>query len=164
MPVMHFYSGPPLHLLSGVDILPSCALCNQARGKMNHFPVGAGHAHTPTESLSDEHPLLLNPYNLAVDPLEHLEFSGLGKALAHNESLYGEASRTFYHLNRPGLSEARHIALAKVRQDWLVLTAILSSLVALDAVVKEVSVGRREYSAAQLWELKRIQNGGIGDL
>jgi hypothetical protein len=138
------------------NLLPSCGPCNQVRAKMTHFPVMGNHARDP-QTLSNEQPLLLNPYNRQIDPFEHLEFGTMGDAQARNNSPYGEQSRICYHLNRPGLSEARRSALAHVEQDWRVLTGILSNVKSVHQVFQnEIKMGLREYSAAQLWQLDRI--------
>jgi hypothetical protein len=139
------------------NLLPSCGPCNQARAKMTHFPVRNAHAHDP-QGISAEEPLLLNPYDRKIDPFQHLEFDTMGQALAHGNSPYGESSRTFYHLNRPGLSESRRAALAHVAQDWDLLTIRLSNFeAAYNSLRTTLTMGEREYSAAQLWELDRVR-------
>lgn len=140
------------------NLLPSCEPCNRALAKMTHFPVAEAHAREPT-AMGGEQPLLLNPWNREIDPLEHLEFGPLGEVTARAGSARGEKSRTHYHLNRPGLVEARFTALARVERDWLAMAGILSSLqrhVTLDVLRQEIRTGTREYSAAQWWHLERI--------
>jgi hypothetical protein len=135
------------------NLLPSCGPCNQARAKMTHFPVVGAHAREP-KGLADEQPLLLNPYNREIDPFQHLEFDATGKARPHGSSRHGEESRVHYHLNRPDLSEARRFAIAQVDRDFLVLTGMLSH--PYQTLRDELKIGRREYSAAQVWELDRL--------
>jgi hypothetical protein len=145
------------------NLLPSCELCNRTRGgKMTHFPVLGAHARAPQE-LPNERPLLLNPYDHTVDPFEHLEFDDAGKAMAHNNSQYGNQSRICYHLNRPGLGEARGNAMARVKQEWDALAVILSSPGNRHTSFREeLTLGIREYSAAQRWQLDRIaEKGGV---
>lgn len=137
------------------NLLPSCEPCNRARAKMNHFPVEGRHARAPQE-LAAEQPLLLNPYDRTVNPFEHLKFGAAGEVLTNRGSSKGENSRIFYHLNRPNLSEARRTALAQVEQDWNIATIRLSFERAYDEVYKDLTMGHREYSAAQLWQLDRI--------
>jgi len=144
------------------NLLPSCTLCNQARGKMAHFPVEGIHSRIP-DDLLNEKPLLLNPYNKEINPFHHLEFGPMGEALARNFSPYGEQSRKFYHLNRPDLSAARRDALGKVERDFNVLMGILTSQErARKALKDEIILGLREYSAAQLWHLDRIAQSSLG--
>jgi hypothetical protein len=40
--------------------MPCCQLCNQGRGKRNHFPIGGEYAIYSDDNLADEKPLLLN--------------------------------------------------------------------------------------------------------
>jgi hypothetical protein len=138
------------------NLLPACEDCNRNFGKMSHFPVKGQHAHNP-KGVVHEKPLLLNPYDRAIDPFEHLEFDEFGVALPRNGSPYGESSKTYYHLNRANLGGARQIALKNVGRDWIVMTGILSSFTDRHQVFrKELKMGYREYSAAQLCELDRI--------
>jgi hypothetical protein len=145
------------------NLLPACSLCNQAPAKSIHFPVQDKHARTPHSRLSDEQPLLLNPYDHHIDPCKHLEFGPMGEVKSFNRSPYGENSRICYNLNRNGLPEARRTAQVLVRRDWNLLTGVLASM-ELDDMQKEIAsrlrkriaMGTREYSAAQIWELKRI--------
>jgi hypothetical protein len=138
------------------NLLPSCGPCNQTRGKMTHFPVRGTHAHSASE-LAGEEALLLNPYNRQANPFQHLEFNALGEAMPRNGSLYGEQSRRWYHLNRPGLSEARRDAISRVERDWHVLTGIFSNQeIARKNFREDITLGLREYSAAQLWHLDRL--------
>jgi hypothetical protein len=144
------------------NLLPSCGLCNQARGKMTHFPVVNQHARQP-ENLGQEQPLLLNPYNRDINPFEHLEFNENGEALPHKNSPYGESSKKYYHLNRSGIGEVRRNAISKVQRDWAALAGIYSSVMLGDArqqLWDDVMLGYREYSAAQVWELRRITEKG----
>jgi uncharacterized protein (TIGR02646 family) len=139
------------------NLLPSCELCNRAHAKMTHFPVIGKHARD-SQKLADEQPLLLNPYDRRVDPFQHLEFDATGRALPHRGSQYGESSRIHYHLNRNGLSEARYNAMLQVRRDFLELVSIFSHERedACKTFRTELRFGKREYSAAQVWELERL--------
>ena len=137
------------------NLLPSCTLCNQVHAKMTHFPVEGAHARE-SKDLDDERPLLLNPYNRQIDPFEHLEFDATGKARARGGSRYGEESRAHYHLNRPALCGARRTAMARAAHDFHVLIGILSHESAYKAFRDDLKLGKREYSAAQIWELERL--------
>jgi hypothetical protein len=44
------------------NLLPSCEICNRGKGKRNHFPISGVRAVKPEDDLSQEQPLLLNPY------------------------------------------------------------------------------------------------------
>jgi uncharacterized protein (TIGR02646 family) len=144
-----------------MNLLPSCPDCNRSgAGKMNRFPVAGNIYARDPQDLTPEDPLLLNPYNEGpLDPSLHLEFDTNGAALAYENSLYGEASRKCYHLNRFALCESRREALQKFRRDWSTLAGIIASQdIAEEALRKEIQLGQREYSAAQLWELERLTN------
>jgi hypothetical protein len=122
---------------------------------MTHFPVVGVHAREPQGEAGEE-PLLLNPYNRKIDPFLHLEFDATGQARPRGGSQYGEESKKYYHLNRPDLCEARRTAMAKAHQDFLVLTGILSHERAYQTFREDLKIGKREYSAAQVWELERV--------
>ncbi|MGC9944970.1 MAG: hypothetical protein ABSF64_01120 [Bryobacteraceae bacterium] len=47
------------------NLMTSCQLCNQGRGKRNWFPIAGQRAMRPEDDLSNEQPLLLNPYEEA---------------------------------------------------------------------------------------------------
>jgi len=146
------------------NLLPSCEECNRNFGKMNRFPVTGKHARDEA-SLANEQPLLLNPYHAIVNPREHLMFTETGKAMANNNSPPGLTSIDVYKLNRPGLGEPRKNAIMEVRQDWSTLVLRLTAFTFADIsaiLFKELTLGRRAYSAAQLCELERItQRGGV---
>lgn len=140
------------------NLLPSCESCNRNFGKMNRFPVNGRHARDEA-NLIDEEPLLLNPYHSTVNLREHLTFTDIGKAMANNNSAYGRASIEVYQLNRHELGEPRKAAIEKVRQDWNGLIAVLAAYNKSEVgevLFRELALGRREYSAAQLAELERI--------
>ncbi len=141
------------------NLLPSCELCNRPPGKTNHFPIKRRYARKPEDDLAKEEPYLLNPYDHNIDPFEHLEFNDIGDVIPHKGSHFGENSMRYYRLNRPGIGEARRKAMSEVRQDWQTLVIRLVGLGKgfwYDTITKEVTLGHREYSAAQRWELARI--------
>jgi hypothetical protein len=145
------------------NLLPSCELCNRARGKMTQFPVADNlYAYKP-EDLPKEKPLLLNPFDGDADPLEHLNFDEYG--LVSGRTVRGDRSREVYHLNRAHLKEARREAQAKIEQEWNVRT--LSSLTFVKGYIQlrdELRQGTREYSAALLSQLERIKAERIAEL
>ncbi len=147
------------------NLLPSCESCNRNFGKMNQFPVRGKHARDEA-SLPDEVPLLLNPYNRDINPFEHLEFNEFGEVLPCGNSPYGENSVKCYYLDRSDLSEPRRAAIQEVRQDWSTFLARLVGSgpeAVRQILLGELTLGRRAYSATQLWELDRItKSGGIG--
>ena len=146
------------------NLLPSCESCNRNFGKMNRFPVNGQHARDEA-SLASEEPLLLNPYHQTINLREHLTFTDIGKAIANNNSTYGRASIDIYQLNRHELGEPRKTAIQEVRQDWSTLILRFTSLNTMQVgefLFKELTLGRRAYSAAQLSELERITvRGGV---
>lgn len=148
------------------NLLPSCGPCNEANGKMTHFPILGARARD-ANGLAGEVPLLLNPLNHNIDPFEHLEFSAFGEVTPRNASLYGESSRRWYHLNRPDLISARQEALNKVEVDWSVMTSVLANLgfeYQYKSLLAEISIGKRPYSAAQRWHLERITKRESGEI
>jgi hypothetical protein len=57
------------------------------------------------------------------------------------------------------LSEARIAAMAKAQLDWLILIGICSSVEGAYTYFRhDLGLGKREYSAAQIWHLDRICN------
>jgi hypothetical protein len=101
------------------NYLPSCEKCNRARGKMNHFPIGkkGKRATKPTDDLSKEKALLLNPF--LTDPTPHLKFitgddqKQFGIVVGATE--IGEVSVTVYNLNRHPLVEERRQVVRDLR-------------------------------------------------
>ncbi|MCC6536843.1 MAG: hypothetical protein IT162_04790 [Bryobacterales bacterium] len=92
------------------NLMPSCQLCNQGKGKLNHFPLAdeSKRARRPAD-MAKEDPLLLNPY--FDDPFEHLEFQPDG--YVKGKTAKGTTSIKVYNLNREGLVDQRR----KVIQD-----------------------------------------------
>lgn len=98
------------------NYVPVCQNCNGARAKANHFPLepGSPRAYLPTDDVTQERPLLINPMG-KEDPSKHLEFVGpeggkedFGKIRGISEA--GKQSREVYHLNRGPLIVARREA------------------------------------------------------
>jgi len=148
------------------NLLPACSLCNQpARAKLTHFPLKDGVHSRDLRSVAAEDPLLLNPYNQAVDPFAHLEFNEAGFSQPHKMSLYGETSRKIYDLDRPGLKEARFQAMQLVEGDWNTRIGRRSSIKnAYEELRAEIITGEREYAAALLWELDRVRSRTVQEL
>jgi hypothetical protein len=149
-----------------LNLLPACGLCNKPPGKGAQFPVLGTHSRTP-KALDDEQPLLLNPYNNNINPLEHLEFNEKGAAIERNGSQFGKNSELIFRLNRPYIGEKRRTAMIKVQTDWSTMTSLYSSYYKGDELERQrkkyrldVAMGHREYSAAQLCELERITKRG----
>jgi hypothetical protein len=62
------------------NLMPSCQLCNQGRGKRNWFPIAGQRAASPEDDLAKEQPLLLNPY----------EEADCGEGAAHFQYVFEE--------------------------------------------------------------------------
>jgi hypothetical protein len=141
------------------NLLPACMMCNQpAEAKHTHFPVDGAHARDAT-GLAAEHPLLLNPYDHAVDPRAHIDFDEQGTI--KDVTPRGKSSWTIYDLNRPDLVEARFEAMSTVEKDWateianqFALTRKLDIAAAYHAVRARIEVGHDRYAAACLWKLQ----------
>jgi hypothetical protein len=133
------------------NLLPSCQRCNQARGKMNQFPVVAGtRISTPEDDLASEKPLLLNPYQ--KDPTPVLKFIPTFGTVGAVDAI-GETSIRVYNLMREELIEDRR------QQQRFVRLEIKDALVrenrdALLALMAACRSGKREYSAAALAEIE----------
>jgi hypothetical protein len=147
------------------NLLPSCSLCNQPqRAKLTHFPVKGAHSRD-ARNLAAENPLLLNPYNKKVNPLDHLEFDDAGVSTAHDNSEIGEKTREIYDLDRTGLKGLRYDAKQLVEGDWNAMVGRKTSVAQAYADLHdEIRRGEREYSAAQLWALDRLVDRTIQDL
>ena len=131
---------------------------------MTHFPVAGVHSRN-LRNLAAEQPMLLNPYNKTIDPFLHLEFDEAGASQPRNKSQSGEYSRTFYYLDRPGLSEARFEAMKLVEQDWNSRIGRKVGVVdAFKELHNEILQGDREYSAAELWQLDRLRKRTVKEL
>ena len=89
----------------------SCVVCN--RLKANRFPVSGERApsHANRESLSKEHPLLLDPCR--DHPLKHLVFTEDGQVAGGSDR--GFATIEILGLNRPELVKARFEIAERVR-------------------------------------------------
>ena len=139
------------------NLLPTCTHCNEAPGKLTHFPVVGSHSRH-YHGWAMEQPLLLNPYNSSIDPYEHLEFTDIGKVEPRAGSEMGEQSRKWYRLNRNGLSDKRQAALAQVKKDFYagVIQQDYNFEHSYTDLRDRIVLGDREYSAAQRWELERL--------
>jgi|GEM_PF-1271646 len=106
------------------NLLPSCKLCNQGKGKANQFPIDPEdkRVKTPLHDLAGETPLLLNPY--IHNPADHLRYvarmkevaeKSLGTIESKDSDPVGENSKKVYWLNRPALIEFRRKLQGDVR-------------------------------------------------
>ena len=146
------------------NLLPSCESCNRQLAKMTHFPVDGIHAHDPP-GIPVERPLLLNPYNRAIDPSDHIEFGANGVSKERNASQHGLMSRDWYHLDRPGLTEARFAAMNLVDQSWRIRIGLRTSIAgAFTELKNEILGGEQPYSLALLCELTRCRERTVKEL
>jgi uncharacterized protein (TIGR02646 family) len=139
------------------NLLPSCKLCNQARGKMNQFPVAGTRAVRPEDDLHAEEALLLNPYQ--DDPAEHLHFvPRLGTVAAKSRdgqpSPKGVESWRAYNLNRERLIEFRRREQQNVRQSVSV-ALVREDSAALTQAVEQCLTGRQQFSSASMAEIEQ---------
>jgi uncharacterized protein (TIGR02646 family) len=77
------------------NLLYSCPRCNRSYKKIK-FPlaVGSVQANSPTDDITLEHPLLINPTE--VDPSNHIKFNG---HIAVGLTLEGKTTIKLFHLN-----------------------------------------------------------------
>jgi uncharacterized protein (TIGR02646 family) len=111
------------------NLYPSCVFCNQRRkdqptfddpvlgpatGKLDQFPVADenNRAHTPSDPLANEDPLLLDPCR--DQPDLHLTFDATGRVSPRAGSPKGTPTIRVFGLNRKRLRDARLQALATV--------------------------------------------------
>jgi len=136
------------------NYLPSCQRCNQGSAKKDKFPIAGVRAFNKASPLTDERPLLLNPY--VDDPNEHLRFATSrdpkvpGWVLSIDS--IGQASIDVYELNRPNLPTIRRDEQNSVR---LRLKDVLyrEDKIALKDLILDCQEGRRQFSAASLAEI-----------
>lgn len=94
------------------NLLFSCRNCNQSPAKLDKFPLDGAStrlvAEQPPPGL--ERPLLLDPYDAAVDPMDHIRFrlarvrgQDRWSPYAHNGSRMGETSIAVLLLDRDDL-------------------------------------------------------------
>ncbi len=145
------------------NLLPSCELCNRARGKMNHFPVRDFRAHRP-EELDDEEPLLLHPYN--HNPAEHLKFipgkDGTHYGTVEGITEIGKKSVEVYNLNRLKLVEERRREQEHVSRD--VGYYAFSNRAKFREIITQIHTGVRQYSLAALQQLVALQEEFTADV
>lgn len=133
------------------NLLPSCQRCNQARAKMNQFPVAGVRAWRP-EDLDQEVPLLLNPYRDRDRISVALKFvPKVGTVEGLDEA--GKASVKVYNLNREELIEER-----RKEQKYVRLT-IKNAMGSEDkesivTLLEECRTGLREFSVASRVEIE----------
>jgi hypothetical protein len=135
------------------NLLPSCELCNRGKGKRNRFPIRGCYAMTPEAKLSEEFPLLLNPYDEGQwrERASHLEYEFKIRrgelwptGRVRGTSPEGRVSVQIYQLNRRSLIKFRR------RSQHTALTAIKHALTRgdFDKVYAAQFDSRKQYSAA----------------
>jgi hypothetical protein len=136
------------------NLLPSCQLCNQGKGKRNHFPILGRRAVKPKDDLKDELPLLLNPY----------EEEDCGERQSHFKYLFekdnwrlfptgridgisvrGRVSIEVYGLNRTPLVNARRKSQLHAIRD---LDLALSDRSSFDGMWKTLMSPTNEHASA----------------
>jgi len=140
------------------NLLPSCQLCNQAKGKANRFPLRDETKRLSKPSRSDrlntEEPLLFNAY--LHEPTAHLEFvpGKNDKAFGTVRGIddIGTTTEAVYDLNREPLIEARrkeqNSARARIKE-----ALILEDPGVISQLMRDCLEGRAEFSAAVLSEI-----------
>jgi hypothetical protein len=133
------------------NLFPCCQRCNQARGKLNHFPVSGIRAKTPDDELGAEAALLLNPYQ--DEYRAHLKFhtydpAGFTPATASGVNPKGDMSVRIYNLNRQELVTERRATIESFRIK-LEMAAIHKTL---RQVKEEVEKGTNPHATACLEE------------
>jgi hypothetical protein len=148
------------------NLLPSCQLCNQAKGKGNRFPLRDERKRLSKPCRSDrlnvEEPLLFNAY--LHEPARHLEFlpgannnspgtsRGVDFGTVRGIDDVGKTTEVVYDLNRWPLVEARRERQGSARNRLKVALASEESR-AITELVQDCREGRVEFSAACLAEI-----------
>ncbi len=108
----------------------ACGTCNR-KWKRALFPIRGGHKQAPTEAdYLWETPLLLNPYDDAIDPAKHLEFTVTGQVAAYKGSEIGAETIQTLGLRRESLRQARY---EKRETAWVYIRALIAELTSNDA-------------------------------
>lgn len=136
------------------NLLPVCEECNEARGKLTHFPINGIRACCPNDDLDAEERLLLMPY---LDyPRNELYFQPIPKGVPIDElkdtvkglTKRGEASTKIYHLNRRELVRRRAQAQKNIEDSLGLL--LIKDLDKLQELWRQMYDGEIEYSSAAL--------------
>lgn len=140
------------------NLLPSCQLCNQAKGKANRFPLRDETKRLSKPCRSDrmnaEEPLLFNAY--LHEPEAHLEFvpgkndKSFGTVRGIDD--VGMTTEAVYDLNREPLIEARRKEQGSARARIKEALALEDSRV-ISNLMRECLEGRAEFSAAVFAEI-----------
>jgi uncharacterized protein (TIGR02646 family) len=136
------------------NLLPSCERCNRA-GKRDNFPVDPANTHViaPGGNLSLEHPLLLSPYDPALQhPELHWKFEFLEvdetftpTGFVDGVSEHAKQSVKIYKLNRKWLVNLRQSS--QVQAVDKLKPGLLDERL-LDQALDELLDPRRQHSAA----------------
>ena len=134
------------------NLVPCCQLCNQGRGKRNHFPIAGVYATCSDANLPDERPLLLNPYDASQwhdAPHFRYEFRmRRGEVWPTGQMVgmtpQGLESLRIYNLNRRALVKRRR------RSQYVAITTIKEALIknTFEAVYNSQFNPSREYASA----------------
>jgi hypothetical protein len=98
------------------NLLLSCKKCNSGKGKMNQFPINGRRATSPLDSLQEEDPLILNPYD-GFKTEEHLNFRPNGFVAGITEK--GKTTVKTCNLNREELQTSRQREGEKCKKNLL---------------------------------------------
>jgi uncharacterized protein (TIGR02646 family) len=102
------------------NLLLACNKCNRGSGKMNKFPIAGPRAHCPEDSLEQENPLLLNPYD-NENPENHITFGVNGIVAGKTEK--GRKTIEVCNLNREELQTSRQREWEKVMGGLIIALA-----------------------------------------
>ncbi len=97
------------------NLLLSCETCNRS-SKKTHFPILGTRANCPEDSLDDEKPLLLNPYD-EKKPEEHFAFGIKGIITGKTES--GKETIEICKLDRETLQTSRQAKWEEAKEKLL---------------------------------------------
>jgi hypothetical protein len=99
------------------NYIPSCDRCNSGVGKGSQFPVAGTRAFRPEDDLGAELPLLLHPFDAALEPEKHLRFLVTDPLSGVVQGITAEGKRSIevYDLNRAGLVQLRRAEIQAIR-------------------------------------------------
>jgi hypothetical protein len=139
---------------------PACTNCNQV-SKKTQFKIAGKRAYSPTDDLSLEQPLLLNPFT--NDPASHLRFRRSPQPDGVSCTIVplteeGKTSIETCDLNRPELQHSRGKQWNQAQVDYLVLVNLCDSYVQARRMF-EATLHRREFPATCLAAVSMLEQG-----
>ena len=135
------------------NLMPTCQLCNQGKGKRNHFPITGKRAMKPVDDVSQELPELLSPYeeNDCGPGAAHVKYvfeeserELMPTGRIEGITIRGEKSVYLYDLNRAALVKQRR----KNQESVIAALSLARGLPELEIVLKKWLHPEEEHATA----------------